>query len=269
MIAQKAADLPFDIRNYRCIIYKQTVEGLQRLQRDLVASLQEIEKWRAKPSNPVQDFKPHDAFVLQSEFERLQKEMAEKQVEISTLQKELLRLRQPAVPISAPPPPKKLLRSQPLTELSVDAVKKMLKEKDFFDSSDNKQGKGLPHQYEAIEQDGEKLVIDHATGLTWQQSGSPNSMSFADAEKHVLDLNAKKFAGFNDWRMPTLEEAMSLMEPKKSGDLYIDPMFDRKQAYIWTADKADSAGVAWVVVFDLGGCYFNLVTSYVFVRVVR
>jgi len=313
MIAQDADKLPFDIRNYRCIIYEQSVEGLQRLQEEIGRSLQEIDDWSRHPSNPVQDFKPRDAFVLQSDFDKLQKtlqqndellraaqmesdavkkqlrekderlkqaapkfeletlqkEVAKKQAEIAKLQKELLRLRQPAAPKSAPPPPKKLLRSQPLDALSFNEAQKMLQAKDFFASDWNPSGKGPQHQYEVKEKDGEKLVIDHATGLTWQQAGSSNSMTYADAEKYVRDLNAKKFAGFNDWRLPTLEEAMSLMEPKPSGDLYIDPVFDRTQRWIWTADKADSAGVAWVAHFSVGICRHGLVADGAFVRVVR
>ncbi len=314
MIAQDADKLPFDIRNYRCIIYEQSVEGLQRLQGEIVRSLQEIGDWSRHPSNPVQDFKPRDAFVLQSDFDKLQKTLRQKEellraakTETAALQKqlrekddrlkqaapaadllklqnelkqeraekaalvnEIQRLRQPAAPKSAPPPPKKLLRAQPLAELAVDAVEKMLNEKGVFDSRYNEQGKGLQHQYEKSEREGQALVIDHATGLTWQQSGSPDSMNYADTEKYVRELNAKRFAGFNDWRLPTLEEAMSLMEPaKKHGDLYIDPVFDGTQRYIWTADKADSAGVAWVVVFDYGLCYRSHVTGYSSVRVVR
>jgi len=92
-------------------------------------------------------------------------------------------------------------------------------------------------------------VIDHATGLTWQQSGSKETMSFAEAEKYIQKLNGQEYAGHNDWRLPTLEEAMSLMEPStKNGDLYIDPVFDKTQRWIWTADKRE-AGVAWVVSF--------------------
>jgi len=307
-IIQKKDKLPFDVVTYRGIFYEQTEAGLVKLREDIVESLQTLAEWRRHPSNPVQDFKPRDVFVLQSDFDKLQKtlherdealraaraesaagqkqlrerdasleqtvkkaaalqkELAQKQAENLALQKEIQIFRQPA---AAPPPPKKLLRSQPLAELSGEAVQKMLKEKGLFDSSYNKSGKGLPHQYEASEHDGQKLVSDHATGLMWQQSGSSNRMTCADAEKYVRDLNEKKFVGYNDWRMPTLEEAMSLMEPAtKHGDLYIDPVFDKTQRWIWTADRR-SAGMAWVAGFDTGYCIHHLVTNDGFVRVVR
>jgi len=285
-IIQKKDKLPFDVVTYRGIFYEQTETGLVQLREDIFESLQTLADWRQHSSNPVQDFKPRDVFVLQSEFAALQKTFRQKnellaaaqrenakqlrekderlkqaalqteqdmllqkkaEAEIAKLQNELASLRRP------PAPPKILLRSQPLAELSVNAVTKMLSEKGFFDARFNKQGKGLPHQYEKIEREGQPLVIDYATGLTWQQSGSSNRMIHVDAEKYVRDLNAKKFAGFNDWRLPTLEEAMSLMERKKSGGLYIDPVFDKTQRWIWTGDK-QSAGVAWVALFLYGNC---------------
>lgn len=152
--------------------------------------------------------------------------------------------------------------------LSDDAVKQMLKEKNLFDFSWNKSGEGIQNQYEIVE--GEKLVIDHATNLTWQQSGSADFMTYADAEKYVRDLNNKSFGGYSDWRMPTLEEAMTLMEPtKKNGELYIDQVFDKTQTWIWTADES-SAGVAWVVIFTNGYCNdYSRLLNNLYVRAVR
>jgi hypothetical protein len=162
----------------------------------------------------------------------------------------------------AKPAPALPLRAQRLDNLSGQAVKTMLRKHDFYcgeyDWSKewcNPNGKGIQHNFE-LQHEGQ-VVIDHATGLIWQQSGSPSYMTYADAEKYITDLNDKRFVGFNDWRLPTLEEAMSLMErEKKSGELYIDPVFDRTQRWIWTADK-ESAGRAWYVYFVNGGCDHN------------
>lgn len=98
----------------------------------------------------------------------------------------------------------------------------------------NPRGKGIQHQFETGK--GGQVVVDKTTGLMWQQSGSPKSMVYDDAKKYIAQLNREKFAGYSDWRLPTLEEAMSLMEPqKKNADLYIDPVFDNTQRWIWTA----------------------------------
>lgn len=146
----------------------------------------------------------------------------------------------------------------------------MVQEWGFFDIYENKEGKGFFHLYEQDEQKGAKIVIDHATGLMWQQSGSPESGNYADAERYISELNGQKFAGYNDWRLPTLEEAMSLMEPtQKNGNLFIDPVFDKTQRYIWTADK-QSAGVAWCVALYSGNCGFpNVDLNTLSVRAVR
>jgi hypothetical protein len=154
------------------------------------------------------------------------------------------------------------------TTLSGEAVENMLRKYDFFDSTKNQTGKGIFHLYEKREQDRQSIVVDYATGLTWQQSGSPSYLTFENAQAFVTQLNAEKHAGFNDWRLPTLEEAMSLMEPKKHSNLYIDPLFDRQQTWIWTADK-ESAGRAWYVDFGSGLCYRTDVGDGNDVRAVR
>jgi hypothetical protein len=161
------------------------------------------------------------------------------------------------------------LRSSPMSILSGEYAKFSIKQLDFFDSSYHSKGKGIAHQYELREKDGAKVVIDHPTGLTWQQSGSSNFLTYAGAEKYIHDLNSQCFAGYNDWRLPTLEEAMSLMESKKHGELHLDPVFDRQQTWIWTADK-ESAGRAWFVSFGFGGfCDHLVIGNASVVRAVR
>jgi len=152
-----------------------------------------------------------------------------------------------------------LLRSKPISGFKEDAVRVMLKLYDFFDSTWNKEGKGVVHRYEPRESQGEKVVFDHATGLMWQPSGSSESMRYEKAQKYLSGLNEKRFAGFDDWRLPTLEEAMSLMESEeKNGDLYIERVFDAEQRWIWTADK-QAPGAAWVVYFFYGYCSHGVV----------
>lgn len=158
----------------------------------------------------------------------------------------------------------KPLRSRPVT-LSTAQVSLMLREFDFFDSYMNPAGKGIKHEYEPR---GE-IILDGATGLMWQQGGSEYSMDFAEAVEYIQKLNLEKFAGYSDWRLPTLEEAMSLIEStKKNGDLYIDPVFDKIQKWIWSADK-QSAGVAWYFNFNYGDCFSSTVSNHYHARAVR
>lgn len=103
---------------------------------------------------------------------------------------------------------------------------------------------------------GDSVIIDHATGLIWHQSGSDKEMDWQNAKQWVKGLNDKGYAGYSDWRLPTVEEAISLLEPNiNPSSLYIDPAFDAKQTGIWTGDENDSAGYldgAWSVRFSGG-----------------
>ena len=96
------------------------------------------------------------------------------------------------------------------------------------------------------------LVIDHATELMWQKAGSKEKVTYETAQKYVTQLNQERFAGYDDWRMPTLPELLSLLEPEKqSNGLYIHPIFDAKQNWCWSVDKRSSRS-AWAVTFLYG-----------------
>ena len=105
----------------------------------------------------------------------------------------------------------------------------------------------------------EEVVEDNATGLMWCQSGFRFQV-WRGATDWVEDLNSEEgYAGYNDWRLPTLEEAVSLLESNWD-DSYIDPVFSIKQCHIWTGDgyKHEYEGgsravfVYWTVDFDSG-----------------
>lgn len=83
----------------------------------------------------------------------------------------------------------------------------------------------INHNYNLRSISNDKVVIDHATGLMWHQSGSEEYMNWELANHWLEQLNDEGYAGFNDWRLPTVEEAASLLESSKSNDLYIDPVF--------------------------------------------
>ncbi len=96
----------------------------------------------------------------------------------------------------------------------------------------------------------DKVVLDHATGLMWHQSGSVESMNYTRAKQWIEGLNRRGYAGYHDWRLPTLEEAAALLERRKMhGDLYIDPKFSAKQWWIWTGDTVSGESWVWIVSF--------------------
>jgi hypothetical protein len=66
----------------------------------------------------------------------------------------------------------------------------------------------------------ELTVQDKVTGLTWQRSPNregknpvaADKLTFAQARALPETLNAARFGGFNDWRLPTIKEIYSLIE---------------------------------------------------------
>ncbi|MCH8874697.1 TIR domain-containing protein [candidate division KSB1 bacterium] len=107
--------------------------------------------------------------------------------------------------------------------LLYEEAETMIVDKGFYDRDKNQGGEGVKNQYTPITVGTDKTVADGATGLTWQRGGSEAALSFEQTQGYIGSLNDQRFAGFADWRLPTLEEAMSLMEPKKNeAGLHID-----------------------------------------------
>jgi len=163
-----------------------------------------------------------------------------------------------------PPPPESptqltlhtsviVLRSTPAT-LSEQDVRAMLKETGFFDfRRPSWRVSGLPSDYWHDPQGIVRVVYDRSTRLMWQKSGSEEGLSMETAKKYISKLNRYKFAGFTTWRLPTLEELMSLMKSRRQGQgLYISRIFDSKQDTIWTGDYSSQGG--WYAHFQQGVC---------------
>ena len=127
----------------------------------------------------------------------------------------------------------------------------------------------INHSYGLKVINDDKVVIDHATGLMWHQNGSDNYMKRNAAKQWVRGLNSRGHAGYSDWRLPTVKEVASLLEPsEKDGGLYIDPIFSNKQEWIWSGDEYGSEG-AWGVYFGSGLVFWVNLASEFSVRPVR
>jgi hypothetical protein len=129
---------------------------------------------------------------------------------------------------------------------------------------------GRPIEYiENQFEDRGQVVFDYATGLMWQKSGAQDFMTYEKALNYIEQRNREQFAGYSDWRMPTLPELISLLEPQKqTSGLYIDPTFDAHQRWCWSSDRS-SSGAAWVVYFYVGNVDWLGISSRSWVRGVR
>ncbi|MDM8515083.1 DUF1566 domain-containing protein [Desulfobacterales bacterium HSG16] len=117
-----------------------------------------------------------------------------------------------------------------------------------------------------------EIVLDHTTGIMWQKSDSKNEMPYEEANAYVKKLNQDHFAEYEDWRLPTVDELASLLEPEKNSEnnLYIDPIFDCAEGWYWnwTSDKRVGGG-AWGVHFNDGSVGWSSLNYSSYVRVCR
>ncbi len=129
----------------------------------------------------------------------------------------------------------------------------------------------INHDYALKKISGDKVVVDHVTGLMWHQSGSNDSMNLEDAKHWIELLNISCYAGYSDWMLPTVEVATSLLESSKMHDdnEYIDPIFDGTQGRIWTGDSYYRLATTWRVDFFRGLVEWNDNSFAHYVRPVR
>lgn len=126
----------------------------------------------------------------------------------------------------------------------------------------------LEHVENDFEDHGD-VVIDNATGLMWQKSGSDDVLTYHDAQTYLESLNRNQFAGYSDWRLPTVRELITLVEPElQPNERHIDPIFDNRQRHCWTSDEWLSA-TAWLVDFVKGEVHWYGIINHSYVRAVR
>jgi len=154
------------------------------------------------------------------------------------------------------------LRNTPITVSDDEAQSKFKLKKDS-------NGWWRPLEYIKNDfKDNGDTITDRATGLMWQKSGSSDYMNYEKAKAYIEELNSKKFAGYSDWRLPTVDELKSLLTPEtQSNGLYINPIFDKNQSWCWSSDNRAS-GVAWLVYF-LNGLVYWYNVNFSYVRAVR
>ncbi len=139
-----------------------------------------------------------------------------------------------------------------LRELSEEDVATAVSQYNFADQERNPEG-AFPHVF--VDNGDNLTVSDRVTGLMWQRAGT-DIMSYRSLKREVERLNREGFAGFADWRIPSLEEAMSLLESDKlANDQYLHRCFSGAQPFVFV-DAPRKKGGYWFVDFKQGRAYW-------------
>lgn len=105
--------------------------------------------------------------------------------------------------------------------------------------------------------------------LMWHRATSPDRLNFKDAESYCKALTT---VGHTDWRLPTIQELLSLVDyTRHDPSIDVAQFPDTKSNYYWSSspDASAPADFAWIV-----GFYHGLAVDYdrdltAFVRAVR
>ena len=96
-------------------------------------------------------------------------------------------------------------------------------------------------------------VTDNETTLIWTREDTWQRdnqwVTWDEAKDYSIKLGQMQFAGYNDWRLPTLEETLSLLtdealnRDKYDKPIFLDPVFPPGcLAIFWTADGVGQDG---------------------------
>ncbi|CAN2039091.1 hypothetical protein GMMP15_1030091 [Candidatus Magnetomoraceae bacterium gMMP-15] len=113
-------------------------------------------------------------------------------------------------------------------------------------------------------------VFDTKTNLMWEKSGSNYKMSWYKTNDYIKELNQKNFAGYSDWRIPTIKELETLITKKRIKGYHISPVFNIMSSFYWSSvSYAGHTDYAWGVYFYYGyDDNYGKSSSY-YVRAVR
>lgn len=199
-------------------------------------------------------FTPERAIVVEKRpLEKKELYKVEPQLDVESQEKERKKPKLAYIPKTVTMP-KVSMRREPEKNLNMKKIKGMLERYYFFDSTMNPNG-AFNNDFVDNEND---TVTDRATGLMWQKGGSSNLLLMYRAKIYITQLNKNKFAGHSNWRLPTIEELVSLMEKNKKNGVHIDLLFDNKQKKCWSHDRAEltinlhNKIAAWIADFDSG-----------------
>lgn len=98
-------------------------------------------------------------------------------------------------------------------------------------------------------------IVDHATRLMWSNDTSQEQLNLEESQIYLLKLNQRELPDeqINLWRLPTVEELLSLLGPRQSLEDFCGPdLWQLKyRSWLWSADTLTRTK-SWIVDMDQG-----------------
>lgn len=95
-------------------------------------------------------------------------------------------------------------------------------------------------------------IVDQTTELIWGNSPSDYLLDRQTAEELIATLNEIEFKGITSWRLPTVNELLSLIiDPAVPTCSYADNPFTANENWFWSCDRR-SPKTSWYVNIKLG-----------------
>lgn len=96
-----------------------------------------------------------------------------------------------------------------------------------------------------------ETVKDESRGLIWQKTGSPFPMDREKCDQYIETLNKNTFAKKDNWRLPTVNELLTLTGQFDTMNEPGQNLFSVQQPWFWSCDWR-SPDTAWYVNLELG-----------------
>ena len=139
----------------------------------------------------------------------------------------------------------------------------------------NKQG-GTSYVVEPIP----KVWMDPDTSLMWQVDVNGKGYTWEEAFEYAKNLNTEKYGGYNDWRVPNIDELYSIrtfeLNKCSNGENYfikkplVESMSSFTSDFFWSStDIEEVSNGAWNVEFLNGYNFANFKAFSYYVRCVR
>lgn len=111
---------------------------------------------------------------------------------------------------------------------------------------------GTASRFTLLNQNGEECVKDNQTGLIWEQKTDDSGLHDKDNlyyyqsinKNFIQQLNAQNYCGFNNWRLPTMDELKTIISPINHNPA-VDSVFKNTQSsYYWAySDNGYARGI--------------------------